>query len=107
MNNLQWFHLQHEIKDAMAILAGLQTQYRAETGVKFISGQVIKDPKFCDTCYFLGVLGLYSDDPGLRCCCEDSEFFEKQHPVYGCGEHEETEANTAEGGNLGRYRGDE
>ena len=89
MNNLQFFELQHEIQDAMDVLAELQTRYRKMTGVKFIPGQTIKDPAFCDTCYFLAVSGLYSDDPGLRCCCEDSEFFEKQHPVYGCPEHEE------------------
>ena len=84
MNNLKWFHLQHEIKDAMAILAGLQTRYREMTGVKFISGQVIKDPKFCDTCRFLCEDGL-----GWFCNCEASGYFEKRHPVYGCAEHDE------------------
>lgn len=83
MNNLEFFMLQHEIKDAMEELIELQAQYRKLTGVKFIDGQVIKDPAFCNTCRFLSVLGL--------CCCEDSEFFKNLNPVYGCGEHEEEE----------------
>ena len=84
MNNLQFFELQHEIQDAMDVLAELQTRYRKMTGVKFISGQVIKDPKFCDTCRFLCEDGL-----GWFCNCEASGYFEKRHPVYGCAEHDE------------------
>ena len=84
MNNLQFFELQHEIQDAMDVLAELQSQCRAETGMSFIDGQVIKDPKFCDTCRFLCEDGL-----GWFCNCEASGYFEKRHPVYGCGEHDE------------------
>ena len=84
MNNLQFFELQHKVQDAMDVLAGLQARYREMTGVKFISGQVIKDPKFCDTCRFLCEDGL-----GWFCNCEASGYFENQYPVYGCPEHEE------------------
>ena len=84
MNNVQFFELQHKVQDAMDVLAELQTRYRKMTGVKFISGQVIKDPKFCDTCRFLCEDGL-----GWFCNCEDSECFEDRHPVYGCPEHGE------------------
>ena len=84
MNNLQFFELQHEIQDAMDVLAELQTRYRKMTGVKFIDGQVIDLPRFCDTCRFLCEDGL-----GWFCNCEASEYFENRHPVYGCAEHDE------------------
>ena len=84
MNNVQFFELQHKVRDAMGILSELQSQYRAETGMNFIPGQTIKDPAFCDTCRFLREGGL-----GWCCDCEDSEIFEKRDPVYGCPEHDE------------------
>ena len=84
MNNLEFYMLEKEIEEKMEELSGLQKEYKKVTGVKFISGQMIKDPKFCDTCRFLCEDGL-----GWFCNCEDSEYFENRHPVYGCAEHDE------------------
>ena len=84
MNNIEFYNLQTEIQEKLSELYRLQDRYKKITGVKFIDGQVIKDPKFCDTCRFLCEGGL-----GWFCNCEDSEYFENRHPVYGCPEHEE------------------
>ena len=84
MNNLEFYNLEVEIQEKMSVLSDLQEKYKKMTGVKFLGGQVIKDPKFCDTCRFLCEDGL-----GWFCNCEDSEYFENRHPVYGCPEHEE------------------
>ena len=84
MNNLEFYNLEVEIQGKMEELSGLQKEYKKVTGVKFISGQVIKDPKFCDTCRFLCEDGL-----GWFCNCEASGYFENRHLIYGCPEHEE------------------
>ena len=83
MNNIEFYNLQTEIQEKMSVLSDLQEKYKKMTGVKFISGQVIKDPKFCDTCRYSAYnLGR------LFCNCEDSMYFECQIK-NGCSEHDE------------------
>ena len=84
MNNQDFHDLQYDINNTMIDLNLLQDEYQKLTGVKFIPGQQIKNPSYCDTCRF-----LTNDSDGLFCNCPDSEFFEIPNPLRGCAEHDE------------------
>ena len=83
MNNLQFYMLQLKIQDTMATLSELQGQHRKITGVQFIYGQMIDEPGLCETCRHLKNVGSLE-----TCTCKESEFFEKDNPVWGCSEHD-------------------
>ena len=83
MNNLQFYMLQLKIQDTMATLSELQGQHRKITGVQFIYGQMIDEPWLCETCRHLKNVGDWE-----YCACKESEFFEKDNPVWGCSEHD-------------------
>ena len=89
MNNVEFYTLENEIQEKMEELSGLQDKYKKITGVKFIGGQVIDPPRFCDTCR-----DLDDDYFGNFCNCPESEFHEARDPVYGCSEHDEEEGDS-------------
>ena len=89
MNNLEFYNLQLKLQEQMNAVRISQDQYRNITGVPFINGQEIKEPKFCHDCRFL-------EDDGLikYCNCEESEFFETKHPAFGCYEYDEEDGSS-------------
>ena len=84
MNNLEFYMLEKEIEEKMEELSGLQKEYKKVTGGKFIYGQVIDPPKFCDTCR-----ACQHDATSWICNDPESEFYEHRVTIYGCGEHDE------------------
>ena len=83
MNNMEFYNLEVEIQGKMEELSRLQEKYKKMTGVKFLGGQVISKPRFCDSCRYLGYnLGR------MFCNCEESMYFECQ-VANGCAEHDE------------------
>ena len=88
MNNIEFYNLQTEIQEKMEELSKLQDKYKKVTGVKFLNGQVIDLPKYCDTCRY-----YEKNDAGGFCNCEESDFFEYQ-VGNGCSEHDEEDGDS-------------
>ena len=89
MNNLEFYNLEVEIQEKMSVLSDLKEKYKKMTGVKFLNGQVIDLPKFCDTCRY-----YEKDNAGWFCNCEESDFFEARRPGNGCVEHDEEDGDS-------------
>ena len=89
MNNLEFYNLEVEIQEKMSVLSDLQEKYKKMTGVNFLNGQVIKDPKFCYTCRY-----YEKNDYWWFCNCDESEFYETRVPAYGCSEHDEEDGDS-------------
>jgi len=91
MTNVEFYKLQLKIREAQYNLLTLQDQYRKQTGVNFIPGQGIDDPKMCEDCRY------WEED--LRdlskhfCNCEVSEYYETD-TTDGCGEWSEKDGSS-------------
>ena len=89
MNNLEFYNLEVEIQEKMSVLSDLQEKYKKMTRVKFLNGQVIDLPKFCDTCRY-----YEKNDYWCFCNCEESEFFDFFYVNDGCVEHDEEDGDS-------------
>ena len=89
MNNLEFYNLEVEIQGKMEEHSRLQEKYKKMTGVKFLGGQVISKPKYCDTCRY-----YEKNDYWWFCNCEESEFFDSLNVNAGCVEHDEEDGDS-------------